>query len=47
MNVDFLKRSFSAYVELDACQHKLRIGIENLEQEINLFDYKWGEYVYR
>ena len=42
MNVDFLKRAFNTRVEVDTCNYKLKFGIEKLDQEIDLFNYKWG-----
>ncbi|XP_052090897.1 uncharacterized protein LOC127727822 [Mytilus californianus] len=42
VSVDFLKRSFFANIEMDACQQKIRFSIEKLKQEINILDYKWG-----
>jgi hypothetical protein len=42
VDVDFLKRAFNTRVEVDTCNYKLKFGIEKLDQEIDLFNYKWG-----
>ncbi|XP_063447091.1 uncharacterized protein LOC134726610 [Mytilus trossulus] len=43
MEVGFLKKSFSAFVEIDTCNHYLKFGIEKLTEHIDLFDYQWVE----
>ncbi|VDI38368.1 Hypothetical predicted protein [Mytilus galloprovincialis] len=43
MEVGFLKKSFSAFVEIDTCNHYLKFGIEKLTEDIDLFDYQWVE----
>ncbi|XP_076076024.1 uncharacterized protein LOC143046847 [Mytilus galloprovincialis] len=42
MEVGFLKKSFSTFVEIDTCNHYLKFGIEKLTEQIDLFDYHWG-----
>jgi hypothetical protein len=44
INVDFLHKTFSAFVELDACNHSLKFGIEKIQEQINLFDYSFGKF---
>ncbi|CAC5375019.1 unnamed protein product [Mytilus coruscus] len=42
MDVGFLKKSFSAFVEIDTCNHYLKFGIEKLTKHVDLFNYHWG-----
>ncbi|KAL3873866.1 hypothetical protein ACJMK2_036950, partial [Sinanodonta woodiana] len=42
VDVPILQRSVHAFLEINACQYKLRAGIEKLTFEKTLFDYKWG-----
>jgi hypothetical protein len=44
ISVDFLHKTFSAFVKLDACNHSLKFGIEKIQEEINLFDYSFGKF---
>ncbi|KAL5013968.1 hypothetical protein ScPMuIL_008238, partial [Solemya velum] len=42
LSVDILQKFFRFSLELDACNYKLLMEIENLKTEILLFDFEWG-----
>ena len=44
VDVDFLQRSFHAYIDLNTCDNMFTIGIEKLKIDpVNLTDYEFGE----
>ena len=44
VDVDFLQRSFHAYVDLNTCDNMFTVGIEKLKIDpVNLTDYQFGE----
>ncbi|ESO82597.1 hypothetical protein LOTGIDRAFT_236952 [Lottia gigantea] len=40
--VPILKRSFEAFIYLDSCNFKFRVGVEKYEFSRNLINYEWG-----
>jgi hypothetical protein len=42
LTVDILRTTIHAKFLLDTCKYKLTMGIERLEEEVLLLDYKWG-----
>jgi len=43
IDVDFLGRSFHAYLDLDTCNNQFTVGIEKLKLDpVSLLDYKFG-----
>lgn len=44
LEVEFMKTSFEAYLELDACNDWLEVGIEKLSFNISLKDITYGNY---
>ena len=43
LEVEFMKTSFEAYLELDACNDWLEVGIEKLSFSLSLKDIKFGK----
>ncbi|XP_053390116.1 uncharacterized protein LOC128553035, partial [Mercenaria mercenaria] len=43
ISVDILRTTIHVSFLLDMCKYKLTMGIERLEEEILLLDYKWGQ----
>ncbi|XP_021353372.1 uncharacterized protein LOC110450253 [Mizuhopecten yessoensis] len=42
LEVEEISKSIHLYIELDACDYILRLGIEKIQREILLFDYTFG-----
>lgn len=42
--IDFLKRSFHTYLDIDPCNFVLKVGIEKFNREISIAEYQWGEW---
>ena len=42
IDVDFISRSFNAYLLIDTCNFVLTVGIEDFKTEIPLSTYHWG-----
>lgn len=38
-----LERSFSVFLDLDPCNHRISLGIENFVHEISLYDFTYGK----
>ncbi|KAK3612512.1 hypothetical protein CHS0354_024483 [Potamilus streckersoni] len=43
IDVRLIDRAFNIFVDLDACNYNLIIGIENYNRTISLLDYEWGK----
>lgn len=43
LSVEIIQKSFRFFMELDACNYKLLMEIENLKTEILLFENNWGK----
>lgn len=45
LDVKPLQRSFHAYVLLDACSNRIKLGIENYNLDTVYFDFKFGKFI--
>ena len=46
VHVDFLKRSFHAVVNIEPCERKFVITIENLQLDLSYLSYQWGRMIF-
>lgn len=42
-NVDFIRHNFRIFLNIDPCSKVLNTGIDKLQREISLVDYKFGK----
>lgn len=48
IDVDFLDRSFHAFLDVNMCKHVITVGIEKLVTEpISLLDYEYGMLMFK
>lgn len=39
-----ISRNFAAYIDIDPCNHRMTVGIEDYKTNVNLLSYTYGKY---